>query len=238
MSLSLEALALYLDEYFGSMRFPDDPGGIYQPSLSQRPIERLGLSLDPWAKIGVWVERERLDALFIHRPWRLDLSLLPADIGVLAYHLAFDLTLTIGFNQPLASALRMHNTAPFAFKAAIPYGMLGEISPTDQNQVIANLSEIFQHAPRVVGMCHEPIHRIAVVDAMTDSLIREAAAQGIQLYLTGQWRASAKRAVQETGIVVVEIGHATGEIWGLNALADLLQEHWPSLTVVVVASQY
>ncbi|HEX4205616.1 MAG TPA: hypothetical protein VHZ51_15760 [Ktedonobacteraceae bacterium] len=63
--------------------------------------------------------------MFLHRPWRLDLHRLPTDICILAYHLAFDLNLTLGCNRPLAEALPMTDLHPFAYRDGMPLGMLG-----------------------------------------------------------------------------------------------------------------
>ncbi len=79
----------------------------------------------------------------------------------------------------------------------------------------------------------ETVKRIAIVAAMTDSLIREAAALHVDLYITGQLRQPAHRAVQETRMTVATIGHTIGELWGLRELACLLQERWPALTTIL-----
>ncbi|NNC29439.1 hypothetical protein HKM21_09160 [Longimicrobium terrae] len=75
------------------------------------------------------------------------------------------------------------------------------------------------------------IHRIAVVGAMTDALVRAAAEKGAGLYITGQLRAPARRAIDETGIVAVAIGHERSEEHGLALLAALLAVRFPGLHV-------
>ncbi len=93
---------------------------------------------------------------------------------------------------------------------------------------------LFKTECHVEGTSPELIHQIAVVGAMTDRLIQEAADQGVQLYLTRQLRSPAMSAVYETGMVVVEIGLTAGELWGMRAMADLLRERWPSLEVLII----
>lgn len=229
---SLAQIAAYLDWALGSARFPQDQaGGVYHASPA--PITRIGLALEPWSGIEHWVRQERLDALFLHRPWRLDSKSLPEHVGILAYHLAFDAVLTFGLNQRLAQALSMAQPVPFAYKESIPQGMRGTIEPTPVENVLATLTEIFGHAPSVKSIFVETVEHIAVVGAMTDALIREAAVRGIELYITGQFRQSATHAVQETRMTVAEIGHTEGERWGLRALASLLHERWHNLDVVL-----
>ncbi len=88
MALSLVALANYLDGYLGSAYIPNDQNGIYRPS--PRLVRRIGLAIEPWTGIETWVQQEHLDALFLHRPWRLDMQALPEEIGILAYHFTDD----------------------------------------------------------------------------------------------------------------------------------------------------
>ncbi|HEX4205615.1 MAG TPA: hypothetical protein VHZ51_15755 [Ktedonobacteraceae bacterium] len=68
---------------------------------------------------------------------------------------------------------------------------------------------------------------------MTDDLIRSAAAQGVQLYVAGQFRQPARAAVAETGMTVAVIEHEAGECWGLHTLAAVLRVRWAHLDVVV-----
>ena len=231
MNLSLSALAAYLDDYLGTVNIPDDQRGIYHPS--ERNVRRIGLALEPWTGIDRWVKQKDLDALFLHRPWRLDMQTLPDDVGILAYHLAFDLTLTLGLNPRLANVLQMTHLVPCAYKENLPLGMLGNIPVTSTNSFLEMLTELFGTPPSVEKNTHETVSRIAVVGAMTDSTIREAAEQGAHLYITGQFRQPARAAVNETGITVAVVGHKTSELWGLRTLASLLHERWAHLDVVV-----
>ena len=231
VSLSLQALAAYLDSYLGSANIPDDQHGIYRSST--REIQRIGLALEPWTGIETWIERKHLDALFLHRPWRLDMQMLPDDIGVLAYHLAFDLTLTLGLNPRLANVLQMTHIVPCAYKNELPLGMLGDIPITAPHDFLTLLTELFGTPPLIENNTRETLDRIAVVGAMTDSTVREAAEQGATLYITGQFRQPARNAVNETGMTVAVIGHKTSELWGLRTLASLLHERWAQLDVVM-----
>ena len=231
MNISLQALATYLDSYLGTANIPGDQHGIYRPS--ERNVKRIGLALEPWVGIETWVRQQNLDALFLHRPWQLDMQTLPDGVGVLAYHLAFDLTLTLGFNPRLANVLQMTHLVPFAYKEGLPLGMLGDIPVTSTHDFLETLTELFGIPPVVENNTRETIRRIAVVGAMTDSTVRKAVEQGTHLYITGQFRQPAQVAVNETGMPIAIIGHKTSELWGLHTLASLLREGWAHLDVVI-----
>ncbi len=228
---SLAAIADYLDSYLGSADIPNDQNGIYRPS--QRLVKRIGLAIEPWTGIETWVQQNHLDALCLHRPWKLNMQVLPEEIGILAYHLAFDLKLTFGFNRRLADVLQMTKLTPFASKDGLPLGMIGDISSMPLHIFVEYLGETFGVFPTIERYYRETVSRVALVGAMTDTLIREAAEQGVDLYITGQFRQHARRAVSENGMTVAVVGHTVGELWGIGTLASLLRERYASLDVVV-----
>ena len=238
---SLTDISDFLQNELAVKHYPDDEkGGIYYPS--ERPVRQLGLALEPFSKLSDWVKEAHLDALWLHRPWQLDLAQLPSDVGVVAHHLPFDETLTIGYNSRLAKHLDAKNTPePLGYKEAVdsegkalpprPIGMLVDVAEQEFDQWLDTIKTLFGgydraeagHGP---GGWQTNSHRIAVVGAMTDTLIREAAERGAQMYLTGAYRKQAQHVADETGIAVVSVGHRRTEELGLRLLADVLSERF------------
>jgi putative NIF3 family GTP cyclohydrolase 1 type 2 len=173
-----------------------------------------------------------LDALFLHRPWRLAQGAVGDGVGVLWSHLPFDERLTTGLNPRLADALGLGGVEPFGRKAGRPLGMIGDWAPRGWQEGAADVTAVFGGCDAAVGgAAGVPVTRVAVVGAMTDALVREAAARGAALYVTGQLRQPARDAVEETGVAVVAVGHARSEWWGARALAHLVAERWGGTTV-------
>lgn len=197
-----------------------------------RPVARLGLALEPWDGLGAWARAERLDAVFLHRPWGLTPGALPPGAGLLASHRPFDERLTTGFNPALAARLGMTKLEPLGEREGRPLGMLGTVARQPFGDFLARTREEFGG----VEAAHPPRRgegaRVAAVNAMTDALVREAAERGADVYLTGVQRVPARAAVAETGIGVVAVGHRRAEEWGLRELARLLRERWPGLVAV------
>ncbi|ADB42208.1 Nif3-like dinuclear metal center hexameric protein [Spirosoma linguale] len=216
----------------------DEQGGVYHPST--QPVQRIGLALEPFPGLAKWVTDMDLDAIWLHRPWQLDLSHLPANVGVLYHHLPFDETLTIGYNTRLASQLDAINPPqPLGYKAdpantkttlsKRPIGMLIDVPEQEFDYWLSVVKRQFGGYDRAEAGhgstgWHPASSRIAVVGAMTDAFVREAAERGAHLYLTGAYRKPGQQAVDETGIAVIAVGHRRCEEWGLDALATLLTE--------------
>ena len=233
-------LADFLQKELSIERFPEtEQGGIYYPS--KRPVRRLGLALEPFFRLYDWADEAQIDALWLHRPWKIDLSRLPPDIGVIAHHLPFDEALTVGYNRYLASKLgAIGNIQPIGYKKSSddsgidlpprPIGMLIDIPPQEFDILLERVKTIFDGYDRAEagygsGGWRPDSYRVAVVGAMTDALIREADEKGAHLYLTGAYRKAGQQAVDDTGIAVIAAGHRRSEEWGMRILADILEEH-------------
>ncbi|MFD1143091.1 Nif3-like dinuclear metal center hexameric protein [Larkinella insperata] len=232
-------LTAFLTSFFNTVRYPpDEQGGVYErpnAAASDRPLHRLGLALEPGPDLPAWLHENRIDALWLHRPWQLDPSVLPPDFPVLFHHLPFDEHLTIGYNHPLADALGMSWTATripevLGTKQAPgfpvrPIGMIGPVVELDFTGWCHRIAEQFGGYDEAKAGHQNRPERIAVVGAMNDALVREAAARGAGLYVTGQYRKSAQKAVDETGMAVLAVGHRRSEEWGLRMLAEILRNH-------------
>lgn len=228
--VSINDLAQFLDRFFAVERYGDDQGGIYRSA--ERPVRRLGLALEPWPTIDEWAASERLDALFLHRPWKLQPWQL-TETGILAYQLAFDERLTTGFNPRLADALQLSAIETLGEKAGRPIGMIGAVPEQSFADHVGLLGQVFGQHDEIHAAAEKRIRRVAVVGAMTDVLVREAAERGAQIYVTGQYRQPARAAVHATGVGVIAIGHRRSEIWGLRALAGVIRERWSKIEVVL-----
>ncbi|HEY9624119.1 MAG TPA: Nif3-like dinuclear metal center hexameric protein, partial [Crinalium sp.] len=166
-----------------------------------------------------------------HRPWNLDRSIWPSDLGILAYHLAFDEGLTLGFNPCLAAVLELNDIEILGTKEGRPIGMTGQVPTHSFDWYCDRLTTEF-HGLDAVRSYPGEISKIAVVGAMTNALVREAADRNIHLYITGQLRKAAELALQETGLGCIAVGHQRSEVWGLRSLAQILQQRWPHLVIV------
>lgn len=235
--MNLSALADELGHFFSAERYPpDEQGGVFRSA--ERPVQRLGLALEPPPDLTAWVAANRLDALWLHRPWSLAEDALPPDVGVLFHHAPFDETLTLGCNPRLAATLGLKKLEELGYKQApgLPpraIGMLGEGPSRPLASWMRQLEAEFGGTESLYAGRELHIGRVAVVGAMTDALVREAVERGAQLYLTGQFRQPARNIVEETGLNVVAVGHRRSEEWGLRALAAVLRERWPELRPVV-----
>ena len=232
---------------------PDEQGGIFHlpnSDMTGKPVSHIGLALEPEPGLAEWIRTNQIDALWLHRPWKLDLTSIPANVAVLYHHLPFDEHLTIGYNQWMANALGITPETQVGSGEAIypvigykqahnlparPIGLIGRAPGLDFGGWLYRINDEFGGYDEVhPGAGKQPNgNGVAIVGAMNDALIREAADRGVGIYITGQFRKAAQQALDETGMGVIAIGHQRSEEWGLLMLADLLQSQ-PNVEAVSV----
>ena len=230
----LTDLATFLDDFLRVECFAGDQNGIYRES--DRAVRKLALTLEPFPGLESWVEAHSPDALWLHRPWKLSVTPALTGVGVLAYHLAFDERLTIGYNPLLADALRMTNIVSFGEKEGRPLGMVGEVEPVPWERFRERVSQVFGREEAVLAQTNPVVKRVAAVGAMTDALVNQAADQGANVYLTGALRKSVQPTALSRQLPVFAVGHRRSEEWGLRTLATVLRQQWPDLEITVLAS--
>ena len=152
---------------------------------------------------------------------------------MLAYHRALDDELALG-SRAFARSMHLEVDDEPLRRDGRAIGLVGT------RPASAPLSETLDELAAVFGGWDEalnvdsdrPVRRLALANAMTDALVRDAAARDADLYLTGQIRGPARAAVAQTGIAVVATGQGRAEAWGLREIGRQLAQRWPELTIV------
>lgn len=230
---SLGEIAAFLEELLGAPD-ADEPPTVYR-AASDDAVRGLGLALEPWDGMAGWIAENGLDAVFLHRPWKVDTVELPPHVGVLCAHRGFDARGTVGFNLGLGAALGFRSTdrEPLGEKDGRPLGMIGTLPNSIAfDDWARRVEKLFGGVEKISAGRTEVVTRVAAVGAMTDALVREAAARGVDAYLTGQQRLPAADALRDTGLALAAVGHARAEEHGLRQLSASLRERWDNLRTV------
>nr|WP_244977324.1 Nif3-like dinuclear metal center hexameric protein [Deinococcus humi] len=203
--------------------------GEQQPLKRDGPptVRRLALALEP-ADLPPEVDA---DALFVHRSLRVGHSW--PGLGVLGVHDGFDLALATGPNYRLAHTLGWRDVRQVVWKSEVrgliatpPQGNWADLQAALHAELGGEDSS-WPPAPSA-----QPL-KLALMNAMNPGLIEHVAAQGVQVYLTGQLRPSASAAAHALGLGVIALGHRRTEEWGLRRLAQELGAAFPDLQLRV-----
>jgi dinuclear metal center YbgI/SA1388 family protein len=158
---------------------------------------------------------ERLRPLFKH------------DINLAAYHLPLDAHPTLGNNAILARELGCGAQEPFGSYKGTPIGRRGEfadaISPAE---LCARVRAVTGREPTLLGAGPERIRTIGIVSGSAADTLHEAAAAGLDAFLTGEPREHIAADARELGVHFIAAGHYATETFGVRALGDLLADRF------------
>lgn len=194
-----------------------------------RDVNALGFALEPQD-----VPRDAdVDAVFLHRPFRLG-STLPGR-AILASHAGFDDKLTTGENAPLIEQLGWRDVRPFDVDGR-RFGVIASPPQRSWSAFLAALLAEFGAFEDVTPPSRDVVRRVALVNAFRPELVTNLHGEGVDVLVTGQGRVHGAKRAREVGVGVVALGHRGSEAWGLRQLAREFGEAFPGLRTVVYAS--
>ena len=179
---------------------------------AQLVVVHHGLLWDGDSRVIDPLLRDRLKPLFEH------------DINLAAYHLALDAHPELGNNALIVRGLGLEaEPTAFALSRGRAIGRIGRASEDlGTDELLARIAtEIgppnaaFMNGPAVVA-------RVAVCSGGGAGFLREAAALGCDALVTGDMSEPAEMLSRELGIHFMAAGHYATEVFGVRALADLI----------------
>ncbi|HEB93069.1 MAG TPA: Nif3-like dinuclear metal center hexameric protein [Gammaproteobacteria bacterium] len=152
-------------------------------------------------------------------------ALLEAGINLLAYHLPLDAHPQLGNNAQLAQRLGLTASDGLVGEPAIV--LAGSVDePVSGEDFAARIADRLQRVPlHIPGQATE-IRRIAWCSGGAQGHIGQAAALGVDAYLTGEVSEQTVHIARETGLHFFAAGHHATERYGAQALGAHLAERF------------
>ena len=161
------------------------------------------------------LERRRLQTLFA------------GDLSLIAYHLPLDAHPTFGNNACLAELLGLHDRAPFGEHGGSFLGVQGALpAPTPVAEVASVLGAQLGSTPLVLSGGDHPVRTLGIVSGGAAKDIRQAAALGLDAFVTGEPREDSAYLARELGVHLIAAGHNATETVGVQALARAATERF------------
>lgn len=235
--IALTELADYLDRLLDAGRFAD-----YAPN---------GLQVEGRAEVrrilgGVSANRELIesalawnaDAIIVHHGyfWRNEdarvcgvkrqrlKALLCGDVSLLAYHLPLDAHAEFGNNAQLARLLDIEITG------ALPDGRGGSglllrgrlAAPVSAEQFGRRIAQRLGRTPLHIAGARAALREVAWCTGAAQDYLEQAAAAGVDAYITGEISERTTHLARETGVHFYAAGHHATERYGVRALLEHL----------------
>ena len=154
-------------------------------------------------------------------------TLLAHEINLIAYHLPLDGHPELGNNAQWSRALGLIETQGFLGKPGAEIGVRGAFAEPVAGEVFAQRLEALLGRPvlHVAGK-PGPIRTVGLCSGGAQGYIGEAAALGLDAYLTGEVSEHTVHVAREMGIHFYACGHHATERFGARALGEHLAERF------------
>lgn len=145
-------------------------------------------------------------------------ALMDAGINLLAYHLPLDAHPELGNNAQLAALLGFKSEGGFGGRgpAIGQYGSLDEALKPDE--LAARITQRLGRAPLHIQGSAAQIRTIAWCSGAAQGYLEQAAALGVDAYLSGEISEQTVHQARELGIHFYSAGHHATERYGVQAL--------------------
>lgn len=154
-------------------------------------------------------------------------ALLASDMSLLAYHLPLDAHPQLGNNARLGQLLGFTVTGQLARAGRVNIGLHGELdTPLSVEGLAARIAERLGRAPLHVGGSASRIERIGWCTGAAQRYIDEAAALGLDAYLSGEISEPTVHEARESGVHYFAAGHHATERYGVQALGEHLAQRF------------
>ncbi len=230
-------LIRYLDEVLDAGRFKDYcPNGLQVEGSAEVRRVVAGVTASQ-ALIDAAVARGA-DSLLVHHGWfwrgedgrvtgfrkaRMR-SLMLHDINLIAYHLPLDAHPELGNNAQLASRLGWSVEGRFGEQDLGCFGRLPQAMSL--SELAPSIEAALGRRPLVVGNGERFIRRIAWCSGGAQGYFEQAAALGVDAYLSGEISEQTVHLARESGVAFISAGHHATERFGVQALAENLQSRF------------
>jgi len=154
-------------------------------------------------------------------------TLLTNGISLLAYHLPLDAHPVLGNNARLAELLGFAVHGQMAQAGRVKIGLMGELdTPLTGDELAAHIARRLGREPLHVGGHAARIKRIGWCTGAAQRYIDEAAALGLDAYLSGEISEQTVHEARECGVHYYAAGHHATERYGVKALGEHLAQHF------------
>ncbi len=170
----------------------------------------------------LWGQEQPLTGMFRERI----AFLLKNDLNLAGYHLPLDMHPVVGHNACLMRALHAERTKPFGQYHDETIGFCGYIQPAPLPDIAAALETVCGAKAQVLAYGPARVETVGVVSGGAYSMLPQAIAQKLDLYVTGVLDEPAQEWCREGKINCIALGHYNSEKPGVLALMHLVAKQF------------
>jgi dinuclear metal center YbgI/SA1388 family protein len=232
-------LSSYLDEYLNVREIPDYKGAFNGLQVTgSADLRSIAVAVDACqATIDMAVQAGAAMMIVHHglfwgrtapvteQYYRRLAALIRHDVALYSCHLPLDAHPEVGNNHVLARRLGLTPSGTFGQFEGIPIGVTAQ-ADISRDEIVSRVRSALGVEPHVIATGPNHVRNVGVLTGGGGSLIAEAAAAGVDLYVTGEGAHHTYFDAEERGINVVYAGHYATETVGVQALGEHLRSRF------------
>jgi dinuclear metal center YbgI/SA1388 family protein len=231
-SVPLSRVVNWCDRLLRPEEFEDWNGAVNGLQVENRgKVRRVAAAVDASLATIRLAMDARADLLIVHHglfwsdshPWtgsryRQLRALLEGDVAVYSSHLPLDAHPRYGNSIRLAAALGLRRLKPFFLHKGRPIGF-ATTTRLSRGELVERVKRATGSRPKLIPGGAVMCRRIGVVTGGAGSELRQAVAEGIDTFVTGEGPHWTYALAEELGANVIYAGHYATETFGVKALA-------------------
>lgn len=237
---SRDDIIAFLDELLDSPGWPDyAPNGLQVPGAEEVSLVVTGVSAH--AELFERAAAEGAQMVLCHHGifWkgqpqqvtpqlkRRLKSLFDSDMSLAAYHLPLDANAEVGNNALICKALGLERSEPLGEHGGRSLGFVGRSAAgIPAAELFVRCRSAFGREPLVFDAGPQTVHAVGVISGGASSSLREAAALGLDAFVTGEPSEFVMADAREAGLHFIAGGHYATETFGVRRLGELLEQRF------------
>lgn len=245
-SVSLAELRAYLDDFLRIDAVPDFPGSVNGLQIEGPDrVTKIAAAVDACEYSIEAAVESGAELLLVHHglywgtpvpltgaKFRRVARLVRGGCAVYSAHLPLDVHPVVGNNHRLASLLGVDVDGGFAAYQGVDVAIEGTWRG-DFGDLVSKVREQLGVEPQVFGFGSSSIARVGILTGSGGSTVAEAAARGLDAFVTGEGTHPSYFDAEENGLNLVLAGHYATETLGVRALSEHLASRFGIETLFV-----
>ena len=238
--MKLHDLVAWLDEFLDTAGTPDSDRALngLQADNGNRDVTRVAVAVDSGQAVIDRAIAAKADLLIVHhgmfwsglepltgRAWKRADALVRNHLAVYSSHLPLDRHPEVGNNALLAKLVGMTIDGWWGAYKGTLIGVHGQLDePVDA--LARRVGTALGCTPLVLAKGPPRARRVGIVTGAGGDMIGEAAAAGIDTFITGEGKHHSFFDAEELGVNVIYAGHYATETLGVKALGERLAKQF------------
>ena len=251
--MTLNEFDAYLNSFLKKEDFPGDPSRngiqIQNSAPDLKEIKKVAFAVDACEATALVAAKEGADLLVVHHGlfwggcetltgnfYKRAAAFIKNDLALIGYHIPLDANNPYGNNYGLAAALGLSNCQPFGSWHGMCIGVRGEFdrkNPFTLEELGETLAKITDTQPQLFAFGKDRISTVGIISGGAGEDVDQAAALGLDCYITGEFAHEDYHIAEELGINVIAGGHYGTETMGVSLLKEKVEKELGLSTIFI-----